>query len=134
MTHERFLELVLDLCLAGGITDYTNFYLHCDDEENRTLNKRWIVGCKQNGDGDYDCDELTPRPAEPEPEFLALNKLLMSLSPALTFIEYQSITKLILIDEIEEYEYYGNTVEYMVKYIKLEDLYNLLTSYKHITL
>jgi hypothetical protein len=132
MTYEKFLEVVLDLCLNDAITDYTNFYLHCDDDSNRTLNKRWIVGGEQNGS--YDCDKLVPRPAEPEPEFSALNRLLLSLAPSLSFIQYQSIITLLYNDELEDYEYYGNTVKYMIKYIKLEDLYDLLILHKHINI
>jgi hypothetical protein len=130
MNYQEFLEKILDLCLAGGITDYSNFYLHVDDEQNRTLNKRWISGGMQNGS----CwnTKLQPRPPEPEPEFTALTKLLPHFAPALTFLQYQSIVELLYYTWIEEREYYGNCVEYDVRYIRLEDLYNLLTEWNYV--
>lgn len=48
--------------------------------------------------------------------------------PNLTLTKYWEIEKLIQTDEYTEYEYYGNYSDYIIKYIELKKLYELLES------
>jgi hypothetical protein len=132
MTYEQFLEVLLMSHDEFSIGSWSDFYLSEDgtSEHNRTLCKRWISGGQQGG-GHWGTNTYTRSP-DPEPEFSALTSLLMHFAPALTFLQYQKIIESQEIDSTCETEYYGNSTEYSIKYIKLEELYNLLVEWGYI--
>jgi hypothetical protein len=62
-----------------------------------------------------------------EQEFKDLMKILESIAPKITFLQYKKLAKLIYSYERIEYEYYGNYTEYRIEYIKLEELFEFFT-------
>jgi hypothetical protein len=60
-------------------------------------------------------------------EFGLLDKFLAEVAPNITFLKYKGISELIKEDEKTEYEYYGNTSDYKIFYIDLNDLYDYLS-------
>lgn len=132
MTYEQFLDTILMSGEKFNIEQWDDFYLTDDgtDAHNRILCKKWISGGKEGGN----CWGNKPesRDPDPEPEFKALTNILIHFAPALTFLQYKQIEELLKYDSKSEYEYYGNYAYYDIKYIKLEDLYNLLVDWEYI--
>lgn len=61
-----------------------------------------------------------------EPDFEVLDLVLAELRPNITYLDYKKVNKLIREDTDSEWEYYGNSTTYEVKFIILNDLINLL--------
>lgn len=60
-------------------------------------------------------------------EFAVLDKFLAEVAPSITFLKYKGISELIKENERTEYEYYGNTSDYKIFYIDLNELYDYLS-------
>ena len=132
MTYEQFLDGIHTNEKKFNIGQWNDFYLTDDgtDEYNRILCKKWVSGGKEGGS----CWGTEPynMESESEPEFIPLTNILTHYAPALTFLQYQKITELQKNDTINEGEYYGNYTVYAIKYINLEELYNLLVEWRYI--
>jgi hypothetical protein len=63
---------------------------------------------------------------EPIPKFEVLDKVLELLKPNITYLQYREVERLIHDNYETQYEYYGNSTDYVVKYIKLSELEELL--------
>ncbi len=60
-------------------------------------------------------------------EFTELDEFLEKVFPEIPFLKYKSLKKdLIKEFEFDEYEYYGNTIEYIVKLIVVKDMLEFL--------
>jgi hypothetical protein len=73
---------------------------------------------------------------EPEPyintetvEFEVLDLVLMELKPNITYLQYKMVNKLIHTNNETQYEYYGNSTDYEIKYIILSELEKLLETF-----
>ena len=59
-------------------------------------------------------------------ELEALDKLLESSCPEITFLQYKKLLRLVKHDTRTENEYYGNSTNYATKTIALRDVYQFL--------
>lgn len=57
-----------------------------------------------------------------ENTWVALDKFLDINCPDITYLKYKKIEELVHTNEETEHEYYGNSTDYIVKYIKLSEL------------
>ncbi len=86
---------------------------------------RWVIGGRDGGN----CwnDHSYSLGAKPEPNFDALDTLLVKLCPDLLFIDYKELYgKLVQVDENEEHEYYGNHTIYKTKTVRCRELFDYL--------
>ena len=65
----------------------------------------------------------------PKDHMMVLDLVLAKLRPKATFLEYRSITRLIENNRDSGSDYYGNSTEWMVEYIPLSKLYELLEKF-----
>lgn len=66
---------------------------------------------------------------EPPPELESLDAVLEAVKPDLTFLQYKRFTaRLFKTDTWTVYEYYGNSTDYMVKMVRVRDLFDSLKS------
>lgn len=85
---------------------------------------RWETGGKKGGN----CwgDKSSHYEGDPKPQFKALDLVLKKLKPDLTYLQYREIECLVHSNEEIEWEYYGNSTDYGIEYIILDELLNLL--------
>lgn len=60
--------------------------------------------------------------SDPENSFVALDIILKELKPGISYLEYKDIEKLINSNDNRQWEYYGNCVDYLIKYIVFDKL------------
>lgn len=60
-------------------------------------------------------------------EFGLLDKFLAKVAPEITFLKYRGISDLVKEEDKTEYQYYGNTSDYKIFWINLNDLYDYLS-------
>ena len=135
MELKEFLEKLkkLSICVYTKTTDRYNRGFEYENtskvkiDENNYLYESWMSGgvtggsCWDNGDATYHS-----MPGEKEPEFQSLDLILESICPEITFLKYKNLCKCVEYGKYSRNEYYGNSTEYGIKYIKLIDLYNAL--------
>jgi hypothetical protein len=74
-------------------------------------------------------DSSNPQPYtkdEPENKMQVLDLVLKELLPNITYLQFKGIEKLKHNNSETEWEYYGNSTEWEIEYIVLEELYNYL--------
>ena len=90
---------------------------------------RWKTGGVSGGS----CwDNSNPQRYEQEggePNFKVLDLVLNELLPTISYLQYKEISKLIHTNHETEYEYYGNSTDFEVKYIILSELITLLKNF-----
>jgi hypothetical protein len=64
--------------------------------------------------------------SDEESYFSILDDFLRDVVPEITYLKYLEVKKLVKQTEYTEYEYYGNTSEYKVFYIDLNQLYDAI--------
>jgi len=77
-------------------------------------------------------DDSDPQPYTEEPpkdRMKVLELVLKVLKPQISFLEYRMIEGLIHDNSETEHEYYGNSTEWKIEYIKLSDLYEALAKF-----
>ena len=77
-------------------------------------------------------DDSDPQPYSEEPpkdRMKVLELVLKVLKPQISFLEYRMIEGLIHDNSETEYEYYGNSTDWKIEYIKLSDLYEALAKF-----
>lgn len=67
---------------------------------------------------------------EPANKFKVLDIILEELMPNITYLQYRKIEQLIHTNEETHYEYYGNSTDSKVEYIKLSEFLKLLESFE----
>lgn len=101
----------------------------CDGIKEHVVYMRWETGGISGGS----CwDSSNPMPytnKEPKPRFTVLTQVIKVLKPDLTFFEYEEIKDMIISTDKTEWEYYGNSTDYGIEYIKLKDLINKLEEF-----
>lgn len=65
----------------------------------------------------------------PKPDWKALDIVIETLKPNITYMQYKKIAELVVSTEKTEWEYYGNCEEFEITYIKVSDLLNLLETF-----
>lgn len=60
------------------------------------------------------------------PNFDVLDAVLKKIAPDVSYLQYKRVEKFITNSSETEYEYYGNSTDWAVRFIVLEDLYELL--------
>lgn len=66
---------------------------------------------------------------KPADRMKVLDLVLGYLKPRISFLEYRQLESLVHNNEETEYEYYGNSTDWMIEYIKLSDLYEALEKF-----
>lgn len=61
------------------------------------------------------------------PEFKVLDLVLRELSPNISYLDYKKIESEIKSNENYEYEYYGNCTDFIIKFIPLDKVIELIT-------
>jgi hypothetical protein len=74
----------------------------------------------------WDDSDPSPYSTDERPNFDVLDAVLKKIAPDVSYLKYKEIEKRIVSKNETEYEYYGNSTDWEVKFIVLEDLYKLL--------
>lgn len=77
-------------------------------------------------------DDSDPQPYNretPKDRMKVLDLVLKKIKPDITFLEFRMIEGLIHDNSETEYEYYGNSTDWKIEYIKLSDLYEALEKF-----
>lgn len=76
-------------------------------------------------------DDSNPQPysLSEVPNWDVLDTVINELKPNITYMQFKAIERLVHTNEETEYEYYGNSTEWMVKYIILSELETLLSTF-----
>ena len=93
------------------------------------LYQRYEVGGFSGGNCWGDSAEAF-RVESPDDDWVALDAFLELRCPDISYLGYKKVMKLVRTNEDTCPEYYGNSRDYMVKYIVLKDLEDLLESFK----
>lgn len=119
MTRKDFQEIV------NRVAGFS--YVKDDVEE---ISISWSIG-GQSGASCYDVGDPSfhATSGEPEPEFDALDNILMEVTPQLSFLQYKKLAQLVSTDEKQDGDYYGNYTTYATKTLKIDDLWDFLTQY-----
>lgn len=86
---------------------------------------KWDSGGMRGGS----CWGGEPKPysnSRPKDAFKVLDLVLKELKPQITFLQFREIEMLIESNEKTSYEYYGNSTDSTIEWIKLSDLCNSL--------
>jgi hypothetical protein len=81
-------------------------------------------------------DDTKPQPytvADRDDDFTSLVDCLEEVAPQVTFIQFRKIESLVEKTEHGYTEYYGNSTDYMVEYIHLDVLWDVLEKYGYVT-
>jgi hypothetical protein len=65
----------------------------------------------------------------PKDSWKALDVFLEQRYPGITYLQYKKLERLVHTNQETEHEYYGNSNEYMVKYIKLSELEEFISDF-----
>lgn len=111
----------VDLWNEGIFTEPNYIPVHIKEP---VIYLRWISSGYRGGS----CwgDEAVYFGGDPEPDFKILDLVLEKIKPNISYLEYKKIEKITHTNSETEYEYYGNSTDYNVKYIILSELYKLL--------
>lgn len=87
---------------------------------------RYETGGYSGGSCWDDSDPKRYNEDEPKNKWRVLDILLSKLCQQITYLQYREITANIHTNEETQYEYYGNSTDYKVEYIKISTILNLL--------
>ncbi len=71
-----------------------------------------------------------PYTKDERPSFKVLDLTLKRLCPNLTFLQFREVEELIHTNEESDYEYYGNSTDYEIKYVIISEIINLLNTFE----
>lgn len=95
----------------------------------RVIYNRYETGGYSGGSCWEDSDPQWYEEGEPKDSFKVLDLVLEVLRPNITYLQFKQIKELVHENSETEYEYYGNSTDWCIQYIKLSDLYNLLVTF-----
>lgn len=91
---------------------------------------RWHTGGYSGGS----CwDDSNPQPynsGNAQPRFAALDLVLKELCPDITYLQFREIEGLIKHSDYNEIEYYGNCINFDIRYLLVSDLLEFLNTIK----
>jgi len=101
-----------------------------DNTKDSVVYMRWLSGGYRGGS----CWGGVAAPFEGEygsegPEFKVLDIVLEKLMPNIGYLQFKKVSALIKDSTDSEWEYYGNSTNYEVRYILLSELYELLETF-----
>lgn len=141
MTYVKFVEQLEELGYTipeppaekryswNRYSEYARINYTPDKPYEPALSLIWSTG----GVGGGNCWGGEPRPYsndEAEPEWKSLVEILDHFCPNISYLKYRFLMTLVTSDSYCESEYYGNSRNYAVKLLKLQDLYNFLVENK----
>lgn len=86
--------------------------------------------CGGKSGGNYHGDASVPySKSKPKDYMKVLDLVLKELRPQISFLEYRQIEPLIHDNTETKFEYYGNSTEWKIEYIKLSELYKLISEF-----
>ena len=93
----------------------------------------WTVGGSRGGN----CWDDTPSreyASDRKPgELLSLDAIFQGICPAISYLAFRRLEKLVKSGQRSEDEYYGNRTDYEFSYVSLRDLYDFLQEEKLLT-
>ena len=92
---------------------------------NAFMSESWVIGGSTGGSC-WGGNANTPRPAEEEPEIWELDEFLEQVMPMVTHLQYKRLASKIGTLDYYVSEYYGNSYEYRVQYLRFDDLIAIL--------
>ncbi len=121
MTESEFIQKCkqIEKDFSGGFARITS---------QNVLEDEWRVGGEDGGS----CYGGEPSPiiADPEPELLLLEKIILGTAPKLGFLQWREMVReLSEFSERTENEYYGNWTRYCKREISLHHLYDFLSDH-----
>lgn len=128
MTYEEFQLIAIET--HKNLVSYDTGDID-GNNGNMVITLKWYTGGMSGGN----CwDDTTPYPTsgDDEPEFVLLDKLLETVAPAITMLQYKAINRLIVCTDGSIYEYYGNSSNYDIKTISLRSIYDLLMGWGYV--
>ena len=96
-----------------------------DNIQEYVIYSRYVVGGHRGGS----CWGDVARPfseKEPDDSLKVLDITLETLAPSLTFLHYRRVLELVNCSEDSQWEYYGNSTDWEIKYVILSELEVLL--------
>lgn len=127
MTFEEFVQLA-----GPSVTmnfDRPDWYRSWRDKRVRDvpyLTAEWTSG-GTGGGSCWDEDHHYSISGEPEAELTSLDELLEKVKPDIGFLQYKELcNEVVHYGEYSQAEYYGNSTEFGVKYVKLSELYDYI--------
>jgi len=123
MTFEEFEKKYEDFWTYPYISGSGRSYK--TDQTKPRLETSWTVGGMTGGScWGTEADQSVS--ADDEPEMHDLDKILEETAPALTFLQYKSICRLLKTVDSTESEYYGNYYDKRTKWIDARELFEAL--------
>lgn len=131
MTEQEFLDIARETTSVYQLTQLPHLYKKKSNDNPKLkdlcIYAQWCIGGMQGGSC-WGTDDLSPRPAESEPEIKELDDILSKICPEITYLQYKGLTNnLIHHKDYTEDCYYGNNYNYRIKYIILNELFDKLT-------
>ena len=108
------------------------FYIQKDvkrisGSKNRyVLYNSWCTGGMSGGNCWDDTIPTYRSSGEAKPRFKLLRDVIKAIDPNISFLKYEEILDAVQNDSYSEYEYYGNSSEYQIEYIFLDDLERII--------
>jgi hypothetical protein len=133
MTFNEFVEMIRGLKIpiynrTSRFDDYEAIYDFEDmDLDKIFIARSWEIGGASGGSC-WGTEATVYHGSEPEPEFEALDNILMELMPDIPFLRYKKLMRLIKFEQnIQRVsEYYGNYTEYQWEVVNIRNLYEAL--------
>ena len=126
MTFEEFEKIVNEVA-TKGLDSYASRW---DDQDgffidNGKVIQKHITGGAEGGNcwGDEARRFHNYNSVQP---FLPLDNILKAVNPEISYLKYKEIESLIVSDEENEYEYYGNHTNYDIFVLDIRKLYDTL--------
>lgn len=119
VTKKEFKELIESLGISVNFQDF----------EEDCIGIKWMSGgvgggsCWDEGDGNnhYSIE------GDSKPEFEDLDLILEKVMSNITFLQYKKLCKFLIKEKSwSEDEYYGNSTNYIINYIFIDELYDYL--------
>lgn len=123
LTKEQITK-INDKCYPQGVFVQPNYVPIKYNEP--VIYMRWSPGGVSGGSCWDSSDPRRYDNDDKEPNFMALDEVLKIVAPNITYLQYKDLEKLIHSNSETEYEYYGNSEDWEVKYLVLSDLEKFL--------
>ena len=103
------------------------------DKTKPRISESWTTG-GMTGGSCWDTGESHHYPvsAEDEPALDGLDALLEEIAPAMTFLHYRKLEKLLETRDYSNMEYYGNYYDKREKFIDARKLYDFLVEFEYL--
>jgi len=96
------------------------------DVKELVIYGRYETGGYSGGSCWDDSDPQYYSQKAPDDRMKVLDLVLKVIKPNISYLDFRMISGLIHNNEETEHEYYGNSTDWMIEYIKLSDLYEAL--------